>query len=123
MFAWRDRSRPKQNPVDVRADLTITDTVRSYLQIASNDDLPTFPFRAASMPADDIVAQAVRRQHHHPIDNERQGAAMEPDTRTEPELRRLLRLLANLDDKDLAFLGRRIRAAENRIAADRRRGY
>ena len=46
---------------------------------------------------------------------------MEPDTLTEPELRKLLRLLANLDDGDLAFLGRRIRAAENRIAADRRR--
>lgn len=47
---------------------------------------------------------------------------MEPDTLTEPELSRLLRLLANLDDKELAFLGRQIREAESRIAADRRRG-
>jgi hypothetical protein len=69
-----------------------------------------------------MIAPTVRRRHHRSIDNERQGAAMEPDVLTEPEPRRLLRLIANLDDEDLAFLGRRIRAAENRIAADRRRG-
>ncbi|WP_193175240.1 hypothetical protein [Oricola nitratireducens] len=43
------------------------------------------------------------------------------DTLTEPELRRLQRLLANLGDANLAFLGRRIRVAENKVAADRRR--